>query len=215
MSGTVITITLCVAVWALFVALVTMPRWFARSLHGHRLWRLRDELADALIAGRLPQDHEAVQDLLLTAQFAAERGKRWTMIDVYLCWLVMRRMDPESRAALEVQANIPYGDLSAAEVELFEGFRERFAVLVTGSMLLGSWVGLATVAWFFPRALREVLRDKGPDVTGRVVRWGKSATDLAATHTRLGQQSAHLVAHQHAMSATPLDRPTSTFTFRS
>jgi hypothetical protein len=215
MNGTFAVALLCVATWALFIALVSMPRWFARTLHGHRLWRLRDEFVDALIAGQLPRDHEAVRLMLLDMEFVAQNGKQLTMLDLYICRWLVRRMDPESRAVLEGQLDIPHEDLSQAERELFESFYARFSMLAGGSMLLGSWIGLATVARFFPRALRQAIRDKSPDIGERVTRWGKNATDLAATETRLGQQSGHLLAHQHAMSSVRADRSSSTFTFRS
>jgi hypothetical protein len=217
MNGALGVALICASVWGLFLAVISMPRWFTRSLHGHRMWRLRDALADDLIDGHLPREHPAVQQLYSDVDFAVQNGKRWSMLDIYICRHAMRKMSPELREAVKSEtATRPLDGLSADEVELLTQYQTRFGVLMAGSLLLGSWLGLATIARFIPRAISETLRQKRADLRERIRSSATYATDLAATQSRLGQESTALAAHRHALASVPGGTPEHSFlSFRS
>jgi hypothetical protein len=83
-------------------------------------------------------------------------------------------------------------DLSPKEVDLIEGYRRELTVLMAGYVMLGSWIGLATVALFVPRARREVLARQqkqqepaGVPIARLTVR---RATDEAVEESKRGQR---------------------------
>lgn len=193
---------MCVGSVGLFYAVIFLPRWFTRSMHGHRLWRLRDSFVDDIIAGRLPREHPAVQRALSDIEWAVRNGKTLKMLDVYLCLWLFRRMETTSRKEFAKTAAVPSFDgLTAEQSALLRERMTSFTTLLAGSLMLGSWLGLATVARFVPQALAEAVRKKGAHWGGRVRSSLRDATDLAATETRLGQYSTDLATRRHAMPA--------------
>src|SRR5580692_11310833 len=87
-----------VGLWA---ACMLGPRWFARSLHRHRMWRLRDDLVDDVIAGRLPRDHDAVRHLLSRMEDTLRLGPNVTLSDVLIFHRHLAKLSPFARRLVE------------------------------------------------------------------------------------------------------------------
>ncbi len=193
------------------VVVLTLPKWFARSLHGHRIWRLRDQVVDDVHDGRLPRDHKAVQHLIRVMN-GILRDKHDTLLDVYIVRRACRGADPAFLASTQKQGfGCTLEGLNPDERELVEDYRRRFVTLLAGSMLLGSWFGIAHIMPFVPAgiaaamrhasvATRDGIQHRVADLRGRFGRdlWAsaREATDLAASRSRAGREAAEF-AMQH------------------
>ena len=136
--------------FGLTAAFVTLPRWFARSLHRHRLWRLRDAIVDQIIDGSLPGDHPAVKEIQQRVEDTiCVCGK---LILLHL-WLFHRA---SKRVGVRPAPRFPsLTGLSPEQAELVTQYRQSWDILCTGMVLLGTWVGVGVVMWRLPQALRD------------------------------------------------------------
>lgn len=205
MKNWLIIFLLIVGPLAAYLVVLTLPKWFARSLHGHRIWRLRDAVVDDVLDGNLPRDHQAVQHLVRIMD-AVLREKRATLLDVYIVRRACRGMDPAFLSASQKQGlGCPLDGLNPDERKRIEEYRERFMTLLVGSMLLGSWFGIAHIVPFVPAgvaaamrhasvATRDGIKHRLEDLKTGFERdiWAsaREATDLAASRSRIGQQAA-------------------------
>jgi hypothetical protein len=189
-------IILCLVVGPVLalVVVIMLPRWFPRRLHIHRMWRLRDEVIDEMLESSLPIKHPCVRRLASDVE-GALHAKHLTMLDLYIFTWAFRGMDADVQRTMERHAAMPSSNGLTPEQKLsVERFRERFNVLLVGSVLTGSWFGLAHVALFIPRALVQLVRSLhgGVSLEDGVVASARTATDTAAKDTRLGQRIANL-----------------------
>lgn len=196
---------------AAYVVILTLPRWFTRSLHRHRIWRLRDVVVDDVLAGELPRDHPAVQHLI-GCMGAILREKRVTLLNVYIFNHIAKGIDPTLLKAAKKQGlDCPLDGLTPEQRERVELYRQRFTTLLVGSMLLGSWFGIAHIVRFVPAGLRigmhqakvatrDGIKHRLDDLKIRfehdITATAREATDLAATQTRIGQ-TAMVFAARH------------------
>jgi hypothetical protein len=132
--------------------------------------------------------------------------QRATLLDVYVVHRACRGVDVAFLHAKEKQGlHCPLDGLSPEQQKLLESYRERFMTLVVGSMLLGSWFGIAHIVPFVPAgvaaamrhagvATREGIKHRLEDAKAHFERdiWisAREATDLAASRSRIGQEAA-------------------------
>jgi len=227
MTEAVLIPVLIIGPLAAYVVVLTLPRWFARSLHGHRMWRLRDALVDEILDGRLAPEHDAVRHLVAMMD-GVLHDRHATLMDVYVVRWACRDADPAFLAANDnVGLRCSLDGLNETERQRVEAYRERFQVLLVGSMLLGSWFGIAHIVPFVPAGVAVAMRQAGA-VTREGIKhrvenlragleqdiWvsAREATDLAASRSRIGQQAAVFAAqyeaqvakHQSVGSAAPI-----------
>jgi hypothetical protein len=210
MTEAVLVVTLIVGPLTAYAVVLTLPRWFARSLHGHRLWRLRDALVDQVLDGDLPKNHPAIQQLIATMDAVLD-DKHVSLMDVYIVKWACRDADPAFvQAQAKAGLRCPLDGLDAKERELVTWYRERFQVLIVGSMLLGSWFGIAHIVPFVPAGMAAAMRKAGVATKHGIKQrlegfpqrafghdlWApaREATDLAASRSRVGQQAAVFAA---------------------
>lgn len=152
MSSTLQIILIVGAFMSSWVAFARAPVWFCRSLHRHRLWRERDAVIDDILAGRLPQQHAAVGELLAVADWSARQGHKHTITEMFLWHAVRKRVDESTPEVLA----LPLDGLTDVELELLHRHRDRIIFLTTSSMLLGSWLGILTILRFVVPARRAM-----------------------------------------------------------
>jgi len=125
-----------VLIWAaifvtIVVALFTVPRWFARSLHRHRFWRLRDEIADDVLTGVLPGDHPAVQQLRSRVRRVIDTSSGVTLLSGLVFHRWATQLSTEARAELQRRTDPRALDgLEPTQCELLLAYRERLSVLM-------------------------------------------------------------------------------------
>jgi hypothetical protein len=201
----------------LYVVVLTLPRWFARSLHGHRMWRLRDALVDDVLGGKLPRDNEAVKQLVVLID-GAVHDRHTSLLDVYIVGWACRSADPEFlRRYDKAGLSCPLDGLTVAQQQEVMRYREQFKLLYAGSMLLGSWFGIAHILPFVPAGVAAAMQQAGAatreglmqSVQGfkRAFRRGistpaREATDLAAMRSRAGQEAAAFAVRSEASRFT-------------
>lgn len=169
----------------LFAGVVTWPHWFVQSMCRHRLWALRDDVSDDILAGRLPYDHDAVRQLANHLEYAVHDLAHIHVIDV-VAWHLATKRAPNTVREL---GRIDLAGLSESERELFCRRRERMMFLTTVMIMLGSWIGLFYVGCrAVPRLVAvclRALRGGGTRVEHDVMR---HATEETIENTRLGQE---------------------------
>jgi hypothetical protein len=162
---------LCVAAVALFVALLRLPKWFARSLGRHRLWRLRDVIVHDMVVGELPVDHPAVLQLARRADLAARDGLSVTLLDVVALDRGLRSVDSSVRKkAIHSVKLCPTTGLTEEQHDLVSQYREELELYLAGFLILGSWYGLLQIAKRIPRALQRQLAERQAGKTPRAAR---------------------------------------------
>jgi hypothetical protein len=148
--------------------MLRVPDWFARSLVRHRLWRLRDQIVDDVLAGRLPGTHAAVKELLRRTDWTIRKGTELNMLAFHVWAWVLRRSDEDARKPVLRATPEPASlkGLAEDERERVDQYREHLALLASASVLLGTWVGIATVLRFVVPAVRRRRRLRAPYLTG-------------------------------------------------
>ncbi len=168
----ILALIICLLVVLAFILLMTLPRWFARSLGQDRIWRLRDELvADIVLNEALPKDHIVVQQLLRRMDWAVREGKHFTLLNVYVTARISPRMDRlEDEELYNDTTQWSLEGLGRRERELLLRYRHTFESLFVGSLLLGSWLGLAKVARELPAVVAAQWRlRRGAPSHGRLL----------------------------------------------
>jgi hypothetical protein len=193
---------LTVAFVLLFVALVTLPKWFAASAVRTRMWRLRDTVVDDVIAGALPRDQVAVRALVdRMDSMLYERG-RMTVLEVYLFAHSAKRLDSLLRGNAEAHTSSSAEGLSASEEQRLSKYRERFRALLCEEVLLGSWFGLAHVSLFIPAAFSSCRRAASTDCSTReaLKQSVHEAAQMVVARTRFGQHLTVFADYGHNLA---------------
>jgi hypothetical protein len=158
-----VTAVVLLACWALLIALFTllflMPRWCFRSLHRHRMWRLRDEIVDCVVDGVLPADHEAIQQLVGRIGRSIRLAPSVTLLRLIIIDRITGRTPPRVREMLDARDGRGPCDLSELTVdqcELIKSYNERIDILRIGTTLTGSWLGIGVVMLAIPLALADI-----------------------------------------------------------
>jgi hypothetical protein len=152
---------LCVGAVGLFFGVLTLPRWFARSIGRHRLWRLRDVIVGKMVIGDLPPGHPAVRQLGKRVDLAARDGLSVTLLNVVALDRGLRSVNPSTRTRLMHSVKLcPTTGLTEEQRELVDTYRRQFELYLAGFLILGSWYGLFQIAKRIPAALRRQLADR-------------------------------------------------------
>ncbi len=199
-----------------YVVVLLLPRWFARSLHRHRMWRLRDTVVDDILAGTIPRDHNAVKQLVSGMDTMLRKKQMITLLDVYTIKWASKGVDPDLlKAKRDEGFRCPLDGLSRAERERIEAYREEFMTLLVGSVLLGSWFGIAHIVRFVPAgvaigmrqasvATRDGIKHRLEDIKPRFEREllvsARAATDLAASKSHIGPDVAVLATRHDGLT---------------
>jgi hypothetical protein len=176
------------ALAAVGLVLVVPARVRAIGL-GVRVTRLRGDLYDALLSGRLPRA-DPVCDLLAAVEHVAEHHRRlrlidlvaYDVIDCYVRW----RHHPAPVVPLPGVRPVPALAVIDAPVRVWAGldtdetahlarFRARLNALAAPLVFTTSWSGLAVVAWFMatgPRGPRAAVAAADRSRVGRAARRG-------------------------------------------
>jgi hypothetical protein len=150
----VLVIGLTFATVGAFVGVLTLPRWLARNLGQDRMWRLRDDLVrDLLVTEILPKDHPAVKELLWKMDWALCDGRHFTLLHVYLVERYERRRLDQTYLNKLDSGWKRLDSLEPQQRDALMWYRNAFQTRLVASLLLGSWFGLAQVAWRLPRAI--------------------------------------------------------------
>lgn len=168
---------LMIAGLGVWVSFVRLPNWFFRSVHRHSLWAERDQIADEMLRGQLPKDHPAVRELLAVAEHAAKATHKLTILDLYFWGAVRRRCDLSKTKVLDV----PLAGLSEAHRRRVLQHRERITRLAVGSMLVGSWVGVAAITTYLIPAVLKVRRQRSTKEKGPMRPPGGTSSPIRAT----------------------------------
>ena len=188
--ATVEVIALILVSLVLYGALLRAPRWFSGSIHRHRLWRLRDEIADDMIDGVLPAEHDAVRALLTRAESTIRFTSEHHIVEFYAWYSVWRKVDAAAKLSLRPEP-VQLTGLSTDEQQLVERYRDRLATLSTSSLLLSSWIGIASILRFVPVAIKY-RRDRSSKPLGGLAEVTSTmgvAADKAAIESSMGQLS--------------------------
>lgn len=176
----------------LFFAVLALPRWCTRSLHRHRLWRLRDRIADDILDGVLPREHPAVMDLLDRTETVLAHHGELTLLNTYLLSHLFGRV-PESarRYITQCGQELSTGGLTAEQAQKVRDYRQERLVLLTGSVLTGSWLGIFTLMLAMPKLLIDQIKRDGR--TDGALALGRAVTDEVAASSRLGRAAGKAV----------------------
>jgi hypothetical protein len=188
-NGTLVFALLMVPV-VLSLLLLAMPRWLGRSMFKHRLWRLRDQVVDDIIDGKLPRSHPAVGDLERHIEWALGEARSFDMLHLLVWRWAVRKVDPATREMVAKPCSLD--GLDAGERAMVEGYRARLRFLSSSAMLCTSWIGLAVVAWLLPHAIRtarRTRRERAPSPPTVI----HIAAHEAVESTRLGASSREFV----------------------
>lgn len=192
MQNLILVLALALVTTGLYVAIITLPRWFVRGMDHHRMWALRDDVIDDIIAERLPRDHPAVRQLVQRMELVLRDGKHITLLDVQIFARLLGRLEPPLQRAIKKQGQMcSLKGLSDSERKLVEEYRQRFLLVVAGSMLLSSWFGLAQVMRFIPGALIRRIRASERHLLTLEVDFrstAREATDKAVVETHVGKR---------------------------
>jgi hypothetical protein len=196
MSPTVQIVLIIVAMYAVYIAWLRVPRWFSRSLARHALWRLRDDAVDSVIDGRLPAPHPAVREFVRDLEFSVRDSGTWTIRDFYVwSWMRRRLSDPPPPRRLLASTE----GLTESQAMLLREYASRWLALTALSLLYGSWLGILTVVIRIPSAVVLLIRQKRrdpcdsgprPEDTLRV------ASDMAVADSWMGRNSREFVGQQ-------------------
>lgn len=175
--------------------LLALPRWYFRSISRYRLWHLRDDLVDDILAGRLPGEHPAVRQALVRAESAITLISKFNLVDMMLLNRLLRQASPAARAAITNHAPLcDRAGLDQSERELLDSYTDRLSERVASTMISSSWFGLAYLLLTLPRAMSEIRRRNG---SARLADDGfvVSAADRAAETTPLGSHARKFVGN--------------------
>lgn len=174
-------------------SLITLPRWCVRSLHRHRLWRLRDQVVDSVLAGCLPANHPAVKYLISELERAIRHCHRMSLLKLRGFILLRRRLSRAAETQLRSRSAPPsLAGLGEAEKMLLKEYRQAEATLLAGNLLLGSWLGVYLVLRRLPAA---ATRSAGARQAMTM------AADEVTTKTRIGRAARDAVSGRQLVDA--------------
>lgn len=186
----------------LFVPELRMPRWLARSVQRHRMWRLSDQTVDDVLDEELRRITLPSASSCATPERSISQLSSMTRVKLDAFERAMRACTPAVR-----QRARPFkamSGLSAAAEAHRAQHRERLLHLQTSSVLLGPCgSGLPTCLFLPPIVLRDLRRARAAharDLEAALRHAAAVATEKASTQTGLGRRSrtaldreAHLV----------------------
>src|SRR5215218_341232 len=206
-SSSLLLLLLVIAPGPVLIGFITLPRWYFRSMHLHDLLELREEEIDDILTDRLPLSHPAVEQLARRAEATARNCKRMSIFDMRVLQMILRREQEVPRSVRAAARVRPLDGLNKQQRELVVAYRERLVNLYVGTMLLGSWLGLAAiirvVAAEVVLALRNALRRRQlPPHPFRALgdAWW-AAIEKAIGGTRRGRRTTEIVRDQGALNA--------------
>lgn len=127
------------------IFVITLPRQILQPKVRSRLWRLLDDIDDAIMTGVLPADHAGVALLRRRAWVMAKGADRLRLADV----LLIEAMHEDD----DVPA-INLGGLTSSQAELAAGFRNRLHVLAPLVVATSTWIGVVFGALAIVHAYR-------------------------------------------------------------
>lgn len=201
-NGTLVLLSLLVPT-VLLCSLGTAPRWFVRSMTKHALWRLRDDVVDAVRAGDLPGDHEAVRELVARVEWSIAESRSFHLLHLWVWNRAKRGLPQESLRA--ITRSVALSGLESEQVDAVHCYRMRYNDVAVRAILLSSWVGVAFVLRFAFRAALSVWRDR-PRHSDLVRFAVRRATSQVATETSLGRSARDFVTAK----GPPTDRAADT-----
>ena len=144
----------------LIAAFLTAPRWFVRIAQQNRLWALRDDLVDDVLAGRLPAAHPSVKTLVDESRVVATHC---TSVSLAMLLAYRRSLRRNRDLAASIRAahkrETRTAGLTAEQRELLAGHRNKLQMALQRNLMFGSWLGIAFVVVVFLRAVaRGVVR---------------------------------------------------------
>lgn len=155
---------MCFVVWA--GALYFLP-WCARSAFRYRMWELRDDAIDDVLAGRIVPT-PAVLAFIRDLENGIRVARHVSILSVLLVPTEARTATGRSRSA----ARADIQKLPADQQVLFAGYQRRMRSIVGRHLLLGSllgWTLLAALgAFFFVKGLYRGLTVRDGDPSGPV-----------------------------------------------
>jgi hypothetical protein len=194
----------------LFAGVVTLPRWFARSLWKHRLWVLRDCVVDDVIDQRLPYDHPAVRDLVQRLEMVVHDMAHMHIVDMWAWRRAYRNAPPTAQEELLKGSGVR--GLSEQQIARVCEHRERMLFLTTSMIFTGSWIGIGYVARFAaPKMLCAIVSGdfKHPARAEREAETAlRNATQEAVSTTGLGRELQKFVGFkfEHPHRSLPWSR---------
>jgi hypothetical protein len=173
----------------LVAALVSLPRWFTRSMSKHAFWRLRDEVVDDVIAGELPADSDAVQELAARLEWAIRESRSFDLLHLVV-WSRAKRA--VSKRTLCELIDIPdLKHLQADQAAKVVEYRKRFDKVAIRAILLSSWLGISVVLWTIMRVLvRAIARRLSPSEEPQPQRRMSAAPPIRAVVREADEEAA-------------------------
>lgn len=124
-----------------FLGVATLPRWCFMTINRSQIWRLRDELDADMRAGRLPC-HPAADELRNEfTQFLAVLP----MLTPFAIRRMLGRLERRDLARVR-QRRASQEGLTEDQRDALDRYHENLLRLVTRSMILNSWAGVAMLA---------------------------------------------------------------------
>lgn len=186
--GTVVLVSLLIPVGLLF-AFAHLPRWYARSRAKHALWRLRDDVVDDKLAGRLPANHPAVRELQMRVQWAIGESRSFDLLHLVVWRRAIRKLPAE---VVQILRKAPDLDgLTHDQSSRVESYRRRYNRVAIKATLLTSWIGVAILFRVGVPLLIYALRHRARET--RIHAVVQEATDEIVTKTRLGRSAREFV----------------------
>lgn len=188
MNGTFVLLGL-IPLAGLVIAVGMTPRWFIRSLSKHALWRLRDDVVDDVITGKLDREHPSVKELISRVEWAIEESRSFDLLHLLVWRRAWRQLPP---GQLRKLARVPdLHGLSDEQAERIKGYRRRYDSVAIGALFLSSWLGLAIVCRV---AIPHMLRTSVSRIRWvRVRAIFRQATDEVVSGTPIGHAAQDYV----------------------
>jgi hypothetical protein len=124
-----------------------------RSLYRYDLWRMRDELVDALRAGALPRKHEAVRHLVVALDAAIRLSSRLSLLRMFVLYRTLR-------AKTDLPLPPSTVGMSEPEVQLFNEFVSRLTHRTIHHLFVSSPSGWLAILLFEPFYLADRIRHR-------------------------------------------------------
>lgn len=183
----------------LLLACLRFPRWFSLSLARHAIWRVRDSIADDMIAGRLPSNHPAVRELLEQVEWFARESNRFTMLRLHVLSRAWKKCHSDTKAAVKARRASLAG-LTPEAKRLLEAYRKDFRLLSISTFLFGTWLGILNIVRFAIPAMIEArrrakaARQTSPSLELRAT--VRMAATRATTDTWIGRRSGEFLERE-------------------
>lgn len=173
---------------AIAVAYARFPRWYGLAIQRGLLREVRDDIADAILDGRLPLDHPAVKHLYERAEVMLDHIREMTPFHGAAVYFSIRGLSPAARAAFDEECRDPSLEgLSDDQCALVNSLSMRLLVTVAGAFIRSSWLGtfsiLGLVLWSRLATILRWFKSRSPRVAAMAA---SEATVELLENTRLG-----------------------------